>query len=61
MKIRYTLTVEVDEDAWANEYGLTPGYETRQDAREHLTELIQGAVMEIPHVKTGLVALTRFE
>jgi hypothetical protein len=60
MKIRMTITLEVNEEKWANEYGLEPG-NVREDATEHLRYLVRGTVENIPHIVDGLAAVTRFE
>jgi hypothetical protein len=43
MKMRVVLEVDVDEEAYAAEYGLHPD-EVEVDARGHVTTLLGGAV-----------------
>jgi hypothetical protein len=60
MKIRMTVTLEVNEEAWANEYNLHAS-EVREDAKEHLTGLVSEHIQAIPHIRDGLATVTRFE
>lgn len=60
MKIRMTVTVEVNEEKWATEYGLEPA-EAKDDAREHLNGLVNAYIRDIPHIRDGLATVTRFE
>lgn len=60
MKIRMTVTLEVNEEKWSNEYGLRP--ETvREDVRDFLPELIRTNIESLPHFRDGLATVTRFE
>lgn len=42
MRVRVTLTVDVDPDAWEMTYG-TPRFELREDVREYVREHVQGS------------------
>lgn len=44
MKLRLITVVDVDEDAYARDYGLTPGAETRSDALTHAPDLLAEAM-----------------
>jgi hypothetical protein len=60
MKIRMTVTLEVDKDKWANEFGLEES-EVREDAKEHMAALVQRQINQLPHIRDGLATVTRFE
>jgi hypothetical protein len=60
VKIRMTVTIEVNEEKWATEYGLRPEA-VREDAREFLPELIRTNIEALPHFCDGLASVTRFE
>jgi len=51
MKVRVTLTVEVDSDAWAEEYGLVQSKAVREDVEGYVRQ----AVFESPAAQAGLI------
>jgi len=54
MKVRVTVTVEVDPDAWAQEYGLFPAV-----VREDVDTYVRQAVFESPAAQAGLIRVPR--
>lgn len=60
MKIRMTVTLEVNEEKWATEYCVNSD-EVSYDARELLVPLVREHIEAIPHVVQGLATVTRFE
>jgi hypothetical protein len=42
MKIRVTLTVEIDAKAWADNYGVDPE-DVRNDVRQYILTNVQGS------------------
>lgn len=41
MKVRIPLTVEIDVDAWTDEYGANSTTEIRADIKRHIENMVQ--------------------
>ncbi|MGP4013691.1 hypothetical protein [Streptomyces sp. 4N124] len=53
MKVRITITVNVDADAWALEYGIDPP-EVRADVKEYLGNAIAGIYPSAENIITDV-------
>ncbi|MEB3023465.1 MULTISPECIES: hypothetical protein [Mycolicibacter] len=42
MKVRIDFTVDINEEAWAAEYGTADTAETRSDVQQHAKNMITG-------------------
>jgi hypothetical protein len=57
MKVRVTLALEVDADAWANEYGMDDSNRRQMNAavRDDVKEWLGNLVHETRHVADDLI------
>jgi hypothetical protein len=56
MEFQLSMTVRVDVQAWAREYGLT-AEEAAADAKSHLSDLILDSARALSHVRNQLASV----